>query len=60
MGLGHTGCHTGKRVLVTLRDGTKIIDKFVDRTKSFIILEREGRIHKKRLRNFSIYKEQVR
>jgi hypothetical protein len=30
MSTPHTSCFRGKRVLVILKDGTRIVDKFVD------------------------------
>jgi hypothetical protein len=35
----HTTVRRGKKVRVKLRDGTLIIDKFVERTGKFVILE---------------------
>lgn len=35
----HHGFKKGKRVYVTLKDGSTIIDKFVDSTSQFLILE---------------------
>jgi hypothetical protein len=54
----HTGTYKGKRVKVILRDGTRIIDKFLRRTDRFIFLEKTGRIPKGALRSFVIFKPQ--
>ena len=58
MKLGHTGCHPGKKVLVILRDGTRIVDKFRDRTKTHVILDNH-KIHKGLIRVFSLYNERI-
>ena len=52
--LGHTGAPRGKRVLVILRDGQRIVDKFVERTDTAVVLQSAGRILKKNIRSFSI------
>lgn len=52
----HTSCYPGKRVIVKLRDGTRIEDRFVRRTDRYIFLAVAGRIHKGDLKSFSIYK----
>lgn len=35
----HTACRRGKWVRLTLRDGRVVVDKFVERTPKFIVLE---------------------
>lgn len=53
----HTSVKKGKRVMVMLKDGTHIVDRFEERTSKGIILVRNGLIPKKRLRAMSIYRE---
>jgi len=52
----HTAAPRGKRVRVMLRNGTELIDKFIDRTDRHIILENHGKVEKSQIRSFSIYK----
>jgi len=52
----HTATQRGKRVKVKLRDGTIILDRFIDRTKNAIILKDYGKLLKKNIKSFSIYK----
>jgi hypothetical protein len=54
--LGHSGVYRGKRVLVTLRSGEKIVDKFLDQGSSHIELFEYGRISKREIVNLTIYK----
>jgi hypothetical protein len=57
--LGHTATARGRRVHIILRDGTKIVDRFVERTKNkWIVLARHGRVHVRDIRSFSDYKHQ--
>ncbi len=52
----HTACYRGKKVKVILRDGTEIVDYFMDRTDRWIVLRETGRIMKSDLRAFIILK----
>lgn len=52
----HTGTNRGKKVRVVLRDGTKIDDKFVDRTNKWVVLEKTGRVMKSDIRSFFVLK----
>lgn len=56
-------CHThftaGKRVLVILNDGSKHVDKFVERLSKFVVLESLGRVPVKRLKSITIYRQKV-
>lgn len=54
---GHTACHRGKRVRVTLWTGEVIIDKFVTRTHNALVFEVHGKIAREDVRSFAIYKE---
>jgi hypothetical protein len=55
----HTSCRKGKRVIVTLRDGSRHIDKFVERIGKGVVLENLGLIKVKQLRAFTIYRGQT-
>jgi hypothetical protein len=54
--LGHSGVKRGKRVLITLRSGEKIVDKFIDRGSNHIQFAEHGRIPKADIVNMVIYK----
>lgn len=54
----HTSCRKGKRVVVTLQDGTRIIDKFVERKGKGIVLEEKGFVRGREIRAFTIYRGQ--
>lgn len=54
--LGHSSCRRGKRVRVVLKDGTVIIDKFVDSTDRYVLLEQHGRVRKAAMKSFTILK----
>lgn len=51
----HTATYRGKRVRVKLRSGLVFIDKFHSRTKSYVIFENRGRVHKGDIASFSNY-----
>ena len=50
----HTRVHKGKKVLVVLRDGTRLVDKFHAYTSTTIILDEHGAVAKAALRSMSI------
>lgn len=52
----HTSCRKGTTVRIKLRTGEIIIDKFLDRTGKFIILENYGRLKPSAISTFSINK----
>jgi hypothetical protein len=52
----HTSCPRGKRVRIVMRSGEIIIDKFVDRTSRFIVLEEYGRLASGSVCSFAILK----
>lgn len=56
MRLGHTAAHKGKRIQVTLKDGSRFIDKFMDRRKPYVFFKDRGKVHIGDIRVFSIYK----
>lgn len=55
----HSSTKKGKRVRITLKDGTVFIDKFLDTGSGWIKFENHGRIDKKLIKNFTIYKGAV-
>ena len=50
----HTRVHKGKKVLVLLRDGTRLVDKFQAYTSTTIVLSAHGAVAKADLRSMSI------
>ncbi len=56
MRIPHTATHRGKRVKVVLRDGTEIIDRFIDRTDKWVVLKENGRVNKSDIRAFIVIK----
>ena len=52
----HSACARGKRVLVILRDGGRLEDRFLERHGGFIWLEEAGKIALEDVRTFSIRK----
>ena len=56
MGTPHTSCKRGTTVLMTLKAGTKFVDKFREKKGNFVILLQHGRIRISDIRAMSIYK----
>lgn len=54
----HTSARKGKRVIVTLKDGTRFVDKFVERTGKGVVLEKHGLVLGRELRAMTIYRGQ--
>jgi len=50
----HTRVHKGKKVLVVLRDGTRLVDRFQASTSTTIVLDEHGAVAKAALRSMSI------
>ena len=50
----HTRVHKGKKVLVVLRDGTRLVDRFHAYTSTTIVLYEHGAVAKADLRSMSI------
>jgi len=50
----HTRVHKGKKVLVLLRDGTRLVDRFQASTATAIVLAEHGAVAKVALRSMSI------
>jgi hypothetical protein len=55
-GTSHMGVHRGKRVLVRMRDGTKFIDWFEDRTDRHLVLRNSGKVPKVQVKSMSYYR----
>ncbi len=56
MRAAHSRVYRGKRVLIRLKDGTKFVDRYVDNTRSTIILEGR-RLAREDIKSMSIYRE---
>lgn len=52
----HTSFSKGTPVLITFKDGRKIIDKFKDKKSGIVIFDEVGSIKTKELRNITIFK----
>lgn len=52
MGTPHTRTTKGKRVLVILHDGTRLVDRFEERTDRQIRLREKGWVNKSEVRAF--------
>lgn len=52
----HTSTYKGKRILIILKDGRKIIDKFKDKKSGMIITENHGKIKTDTIKAMTIYK----
>ena len=52
----HTSTYKGKRILIILKDGTKIVDKFKDKKAHYIITEVTGKIPIKQVKAMTICK----
>ena len=55
-GAGHTSVRQGKRVIVLLRSGEKLIDVFMGKKSSYIELRDAGKIDRNLIRTIGIYK----
>jgi hypothetical protein len=54
----HTSVNRGKRVIVTLKNGERFIDRFRERVGKGIVLEKHGLIRGRDLRAMTIYRGQ--
>lgn len=50
----HTHYARGKRVRVVLRDGTRVVGKFVERRARFVVLD-TARIHVRQIKGMGFY-----
>ncbi len=53
----HTSTYKGKRILIILKDGTKLIGKFKDKKSGYIITEEHGRISTDTVKAMTICKQ---
>jgi hypothetical protein len=53
----HTTFYRGKRVFIAFRDGTTVVDRYIDRNRDCVILEELGKVKIKTIRSIGIYKE---
>lgn len=53
----HSSTYKGKRILIILKDGRKIIDKFKDKKSGMIITEEHGRIPTNQVKAMTICKQ---
>lgn len=51
----HTACRQGKRVKVTLKDGTSFIDRFLGQKSTFILFQTR-RVNRGQIKSFTIHK----
>lgn len=52
----HLSVHKGKRVLVLLRNGERIISKFIEKTKNGKVILEDREIPGNEIRSLSIYR----
>ena len=52
----HSSTYKGKRILIILKDGTKLIAKFKDKKSGFIITEEFGKIATNTVKAMTLYK----
>ena len=52
----HTSFRQGKRILIILKDGGRIVDKCMGNKSGCLIMQREGRVSLSKIRSASIYK----
>ena len=52
----HTSTYKGKRILIILNDGTKLIGKFKDKKSGAVYTEEHGRIPTSMMKAMTIYK----
>jgi len=54
----HTSTYKGKKVYIVLKNGTKFVDKFVDKKSGYVITEKNGKIKKSTMKTMTIFKNQ--
>ncbi|MDB4575398.1 hypothetical protein N9112_00380 [bacterium] len=57
MGKLHRTFYRGKKILVRLKDGKKLVDHYVGKTAKHIILKKNGKILTKQIASTTIYRE---
>jgi hypothetical protein len=55
----HTATNKGKRVYVQLKDGSEFVDKFLDRKGNYCFFEQQGKIRRRDIKVFTIYKNRT-
>lgn len=53
----HSSTYKGKRILIILKDGTKLVGRFKDKKSGAIFTEEHGRISTQHVKAMTIYKE---
>jgi hypothetical protein len=55
----HTSTYKGKRVFVRLKAGGQFVDKFLDTKSKYIIFEKFGKVSKREIASFTIYRNVI-
>ena len=55
----HTSTNKGKRILIILKNGDKLIGKFKDKKSGFIITEEHGKISTSIIKAMTICKQKI-
>lgn len=53
----HTSTYKGKRILIILKDGRKLVGRFKDKKSGAIFTEEHGRIPTDQVKAMTIYKD---
>ena len=59
-GCPHTDFRSGQRIIMTFTDGSRAVDKFIERKSGVIVTRNLGRVPVKKLRATTIYRGQQR
>lgn len=52
----HTNFYKGKKVWIIMRDGSTLVDKFLESHSTYLVFQSAGRIPIKKIRSATIYK----
>ena len=52
----HSSTYKGKRVYIALKDGTKFVDKFIDKKSGYVITQDHGKIKKSTIKTMTIFR----
>jgi hypothetical protein len=55
----HNSTYKGKRVYVQLKDGTAFVDKFLDKKGHYCFFEERGKVRRRDIKVFTIYKNRL-
>jgi hypothetical protein len=55
----HNSTNKGKRVYVQLKDGTEFVDKFLDKKGHYCFFEQQGKVRRRDIKVFTIYKNRL-